>query len=59
MENERPEDVHFIMMDLDGINDGQFNMTVFSEMTRDLNLWQSLSLFSWWLPIDVGNRITG
>ena len=43
LKNERAEDVHFIMMDLDGINDKQFNMSVFNEVTRNLNLWQSLS----------------
>ena len=43
LKNERAEDVHFIMIDLDGVNDKQFNMTVFNEVTRDLNQWQALS----------------
>ena len=43
LKKERAEDVHFIMMDMDGVNDKQFNMTVFNEVTRDLNLWQALS----------------
>ena len=43
LKKETVSDVHYIMMDLDGVNDKHYNMTIFNEVTKNLDKWQVLS----------------